>query len=196
MKVVILVEGDHDIQFLRHIISKDGNISPDKVKYFPNRGSVENTRNPETNAIRSFLTPWSPHVILAKNEEGKEKVLAYTQTLWNQLDTKTTSARLISLIDYDGKDPNYYFNKIKKNIENRHSGSVVSIEYESTIRKFILKRNIIIRKNSSMMFEVCFIAFFSSLEKIVEKEFPEKNMEDGIKKLAQTFCLNDFIACD
>jgi hypothetical protein len=114
-KSIIIVEGSNDLKFICKLLSCS---SQNNIKPYDNGGNKNQKKDNETNILRNFIQPKSPHNILIKAEQGKNNVFSLVNNIINFV-FEHYDLELYIIFDHDNKNPEDditdFIKKIKAN---------------------------------------------------------------------------------
>jgi hypothetical protein len=193
LKLLYLVEGEHDEVFIRHILTRESFPKNRSIKTFKNDGKVNQKRREEQKVIASFLQDGSPYDVLIKVENGKNFVISLMNNVCINIPENYKNVRLVVVFDHDGKKPSDEFNEIANVIKSSKPVDFIidgernkmGIAHSS---RYKLVKNPIKTHNLS---EVYFFCFYKSLECEVKKKYGTPVDHCKIKKLGDSFKPSD-----
>jgi hypothetical protein len=114
-KTIIIVEGSNDLKFICKLLSC---CTQNNIKLYDNGGNKNQKKDNETNILRNFIQPKSPHNIIIKAEQGKNNVFSLVNNIINFV-FEHYDLKLYIIFDHDNKNPgddiHNFIEKIKAN---------------------------------------------------------------------------------
>lgn len=199
MKAIFIMEGKNDLRFLRRPLGKAGYVEGNNLKVFTVYGKKNFRQHEETTMLRNFLSLDSRYSILAKIETGRDGVKSLIKVVLEQISYSYPQVSFTAMVDYDGNNPNEVKEEIADDITSARPELTVSFKSIPLLPSIIEKSKFIIynKADNRAIFVFCLVSFLESLEDASKERFPGPGSNSTkVKKLSDSFCLENFINCD
>ena len=196
MKIIYLTEGPHDGTFISKILVRSKVCKVADIWTFKNSGTVDGKRKGETNVIRSFMKPSSPHSVLIKVENGKHFLLQLFNSICvNVMIAQDPPPKLVVIFDHDKLSVDKEFENIRQHIKSSKNGmdfvKLSRIDRNNIAHSSVYQLVKITDHHRIVIANIHFFCFFTSLEKKAKKLFGKYHIDDLIDKMSQIFKADD-----
>lgn len=168
MKLLFLVEGQNDIDFISECAKTSTKIRTVQVGKFFNSGNKDKKRQTETSILRNFSEESSPYKAFVKGEQGKPNVISLFESVVVNFIMSMWEIYLIVMFDHDHSHPDEEIKNIFSNMTSRNRLLKFDLIGKQIVIEGLCRRDYKIFKTTSnstkCLGKFSFLTFDTSLE--------------------------------